>query len=279
MNRPRALVDGLPADSLPLDDRGLAYGDGLFETMLIHRRQAVWWPPHLARLAEGAQRLGIAMPDAAVWAADRDALLDTLAADEGAVLKLVLTRGGGARGYAPAPDAPARRLVSLHPAPVVPAAWRTEGITLFECRTRLARQPLLAGIKHLNRLEQVLARAEWRNPAIAEGLLRDTDGRVIAATAANLFLHRDGRWLTPALRDCGVAGICRAFLLAASDAQEGDISQEMLHGADEVFVCNSVRGILPVTRLGERRWPVGPATRALSRQLARAQPAFAFDEH
>lgn len=257
-------VDGQPAQSLSLVDRGLAYGDGLFETVAVRRGQPLQQARHLQRLAEGCRRLAIAC--------DTDLLCQELGAfaqqlGDG-VAKLILTRGDGLRGYAAPSDPRPRRILLGAPRPAYPQCNAVEGIELYECSTRLAEQPLLAGLKHLNRLEQVLARAEWQDPRYAEGLLYDYSGRVIEAVFSNVFLIQGGQLATPALTRCGVAGVMRAELLAHAaalglDCVVGDYRREQLLGADEVFVCNSLYGIWPVRRFAERDWPVGPLTRTL----------------
>ena len=244
-------------------DRGLAYGDGLFETMRVAGGRIPWWDAHLARLARSAQVLGLPAPDAGWLQAQCQDLID--AASEQAVLKLVLTRGAGGRGYAP-PAAPEPSLVlSLHALPPAVGPLR-----LRWCNTRLSLQPALAGIKHLNRLDQVLARAEWQDPAIDEGLMLDAHGHVGCATSANLFARIDGRWLTPRVDDCGVAGIARAWVLAnAPDAAEATLWPADIEGAEALFLCNAVRGILPVGQLDDICWPSHPATETLRRDLGR----------
>jgi 4-amino-4-deoxychorismate lyase len=143
-------------------------------------------------------------------------------------------------------------------------------VRLFPCTTRLAEQPILAGLKHLNRLEQVLARAEWQDLAFAEGLMRDTSGRVIEGVFSNLFIVDSARLMTPSLERCGVAGVMREEVLERA-RQVGvstlvcDLSLEQLHRADEVFVCNSLYGIWPVRQLDASVWSVGPVTRKLQR--------------
>lgn len=257
-------------DALAPGNRGLAYGDGLFETMRAHRGALPWWDAHWERLARGGSRLGIALPDEAFVRAQADALF----ADHGdGVLKLLVVRGGTARGYAPAADAPPTWQVSRHP---LPEATPVTGLRLHWCDTRLAVQPALAGLKHCNRLEQVLARAEAAAAGCDEGLVRDTDGHVVSATSANLFVQRGARWSTPAVDRCGVAGTCRARLLAALGADEVRLSVGDVEAADAIVLCNAVRGILPVASLGSRRWPPADAVLADARRvLARSHPGFA----
>jgi 4-amino-4-deoxychorismate lyase len=267
----RVLRGGEVASGVDAGDRGLAYGDGVFETLLVHQGQPVWWREHWDRLRRGAGMLGLPLPDEDLVRNETDALI---AAAPRAVLKLILTRGPGGRGYAPSPEALPTVVLSLHAAPPpAPAA----GLNLRWCRMSLAIQPALAGIKHLNRLEQVLARAEWNDPDLHEGLMCDSEGRVISATAANLFARIGGRWLTPRLQRCGIAGIARAWLLEhMPDAAEAELRRADIEQAEALFLCNSVRGILPVRRLEAREWAVVEAIVQIRRQLAEAQPALAI---
>ncbi|WP_455921477.1 aminodeoxychorismate lyase [Pseudomonas putida] len=263
-------VDGVAADTLGLKNRGLAYGDGLFETIAVKAGRLSLPARHLQRLREGCKRLAINL-DAALVEAELKACAGQLG---DGVLKLIVTRGDSQRGYAADPLVPARRLIQGSPPVAYPAAHGEQGVRLFECTTRLAEQPLLAGLKHLNRLEQVLARAEWNSPEFAEGLMRDVSGRLIEGVFSNLFLVRDGQLLTPDLSRCGVAGVMRAELLAQAaglgvSVQVRDLWLEDLQQADEVFVCNSVYGIWPVHAFASLNWPPGPLTRKLQ-SLARA---------
>ncbi len=259
-------------DAIDAGHRGIAYGDGLFETMRVHAGGVPWWSRHWARLAQGAQRLRLRLPDAGFVEAQAR---DLLRGQGDGVLKLIASRGAGGRGYAPSPMAEPDWQLALHPPPAPPPG----GIALRWCATRLAHQPLLAGLKHCNRLEQVLARAEWDADAAGdrdadEGLMLDQDGFVVCATAANVFVLCDGRWRTPLLDRCGVAGVCRGWALEALDAVEAWLSPADVESADAVFLCNAVRGILAVARLGERRWPPHPGIVQAQRLLAAAHPAF-----
>ncbi|MCK9538322.1 MAG: aminodeoxychorismate lyase [Dokdonella sp.] len=255
------LVDGVVAGVVDASDRGLAYGDGLFETIAFVAGRAPLWERHMARLAAGCTRLGLPAPDARLLA---DEAARVAAGELRSVVRICLTRGRGARGYAPPPRTVPTRIVAAHPAPVPDADGQRRGIRVRLCNLRLAAQPALAGLKHLNRLEQVLARDEWDDPAIGEGLLRDADGRLVSATAANLFLVRAGVLQTPALDRCGVAGVARAQVLAwHAGCQVREIEMGDLMLADEVFLTSSVRGVVPVTALDGRSWPVGPLTRTL----------------
>jgi len=184
------------------------------------------------------------------------------------VLKLILTRGDSLRGYGINPGAPVRRILQGSAPAAYPQAHGNDGIRLFPCATRLSEQPLLAGLKHLNRLEQVIARAEWQDTEHAEGLMLDMSGRVIEGVFSNLLLVRNGALLTADLQRCGVAGVMRAALLAEAgqlgiSCNVTDISLAQLQQADELFLCNSVYGIWPVRAFAAMSWPVGPLTRKL----------------
>lgn len=263
-------VNGQPADSLALADRGLAYGDGLFETMRVRDGRIDWLDLHLKRLLHGCQRLQIP------WQAQllRSEIEAFASRQTEGVCKLILTRGDGQRGYGlPQPASP-RRILMAAPLPLWPDRNATQGVRLFPCQTRLAIQPLLAGLKHLNRLEQVLARAEWNDADYAEGLLLDTSGRVIEGVFSNLFFVRDGQLLTPDLSGSGVAGIMRQRILQlagqlAVPVEVRDIVAGELQDMDEAFTCNSLYGIWPVRECSGRHWPVGPLTLRLQQTLNR----------
>ena len=270
----RVLVTGEPRETIAVADRGLAYGDGVFETLLLDAGEPVWWDAHLARLRRGCAALGIPCPDPNLLREEAARLAHGGARS---VLKLTVTRGVSTRGYAAPAELPATRIVSLAPWPGDAPASVLQGVDVRWCRTTLALQPLLAGLKHLNRLEQVLARREWDDPAIAEGLVCDTEGRVISATAANLFLVREGRLFTPALTRCGVAGTCRDWILHHAAVRVQDIERDAVLGADELFLSSSLRGILPVARLDGHQYAPGPMTRQLQHALWQAVPALRPD--
>lgn len=262
------LVNGQAAESVSVLDRGLAYGDGVFRTLRTQAGAPLWWRDHYAKLAADSAALGLACPD--------EALLHTevcRVADVGeSVVKIILTRGAGARGYAPTAGQACTRIVMTSPLP--PHARPDAPIDIHArwCTLRLARQPGLAGIKHLNRLENVLARSEWDDPAIGEGLLCDDSGAVISGVMSNLFWIRNGELFTPDLSQCGVAGVARARLLRAA-ARRGipvHIGRELpavILAADEVMICNSVIGMRRVARLDDATLPAAGWTDTLKTAL------------
>lgn len=266
----RILIDGRPAETVSVHDRGLHYGDGLFETIAVIDGQAQLWDRHLDRLERGCRRLGIEPVAGAVLTEEA---AQVCAGHRLATLKLLVTRGAGGRGYRPSSAGKRTRRIFLcqSHAGFPPAAYR-EGVSLRLCTTRLGSNPGLAGIKHLNRLEQVMARREWDDPGLHEGLMRDTDGNVVEGTMTNLFVVVEGRLVTPGVSRCGVAGVMRAYIIELARrhgmaAAEETVSLETLNGADEVFVCNSLIGIWPVRRVGASTYGIGPTTRALMEEV------------
>lgn len=256
----RLLLDGQAEGTVSPLDRGLLYGDGLFETIRFVAGKAPLWARHMQRLQRGCERLGLPAVDPAQLEGEALRVVDGM--DE-AVVRITITRGRGERGYRLPVDPQPMRLVAAFAPPVLQAGEYRDGVTARICALRLASQPLLAGIKHLNRLEQVLARAEWSDPAVFEGLLCDESGRVISATMANLFAVIDGVLVTPALDRCGVEGVARAEILAMGHTQVRDLPLDLLGQAEEVFLSSSVRGILPLRTVGDMAFAAGPHARAL----------------
>lgn len=262
------LVNGLPTDQVDARDRGLAYGDGVFRTLKIEAGQPVWWADHYAKLAADCAALGLACPDEVLLRGE----VGRIAADGAGVVKIIVTRGTGARGYAPPAQPAVTRIVLGAPLPVHAAAGAPVDIRARWCELRLARQPRLAGIKHLNRLEQVLARAEWDDPDIFEGLLCDDTGAVISGVMSNLVLAKGGTLYTPDLAACGVAGVARARLLRAAACQALPLqvcrlTPDAILDSDELMLCNSLIGVRRVAALGEHTWVPAGWTPRLNRLL------------
>jgi 4-amino-4-deoxychorismate lyase len=181
------------------------------------------------------------------------------------VVKIIVTRGQSGRGYAsPAAIEPCR-IVSAFPFPPDSDMDALQGIHARICTLRLAIQPALAGIKHLNRLEQVLARAERSDPTVQEGILLDSEDHVVSGVSGNIFLVSSERLLTPRMDRCGVRGVLRMAILNAfkSRCEQRRITLDMLPEAEEVFICNAVRGVLPIRNIGTWEYSAGPITREI----------------
>jgi 4-amino-4-deoxychorismate lyase len=249
-----SLIDGVHGETIPAWDRGLSYGDGLFETVLVREGRPCQWSRHRTRLILGCRRLGIPAPTTEILESEVRLLTAGL---ERAVLKVLVTRGIGGRGYRSLPAAEPRRILHVYPAPEYPSAWPEHGVAVRYCQTPASYNPALAGLKHLNRLDSVLARAEWDDPEIADGLMSGMDGEVVGGTMTNLFIWDGRTLLTPAVDRCGIAGTVRALTLELARARAipcvvADIKPAVLAGAEGLFLTNSLVGVWPVRRLGER---------------------------
>jgi len=265
-------LNGVEKDTLAISDRGLSYGHGVFETILLKEGRLNLWDLHLQRLILGCVRLGI--PTEGLEQALESDLACLPPAHTG-IVKLIITCGSGGRGYATPDNAQVSRIIQLTPLPDYTELPALKGIAVCHCSTRLAIQPLLAGIKHLNRLEQVLARAEWQGSVYREGLVCSMEGELIEATMSNLFFVRNGELCTPDLSRCGVAGVMRARILQIAQQSKmpvrvGRYWPRVLDEADEIFICNSLIGIWPVTSLEGRAYSPGPVTRLLQHELEKS---------
>lgn len=263
------LVNGKPVDCVPTSDRGLLYGDGVFETIAVENGQFRYWPQHLRRLQSGCERLGMGPVDEALLVQECRSLIEQ---SQQAVIKIIVTRGSGGRGYRLPEQPRSSRIIQLHEWPNYPASCTETGIKTRICRTRLGHNSSLAGIKHLNRLEQVLARQEWDDPAIMEGLMLDSSGDLVEGTMSNVFMIKDAVLITPDLQRCGIAGIMRARVLELAEKHSIEVSVQgialdVLLQADEVFVCNSLIGIWPVTAIDKQAFIKGPVSTRLQALL------------
>lgn len=271
---PKYIVNGrLDAQVSPLD-RGFSYGDGVFRTMRMTAGSVASWPIHYSKLVEDCNRIDIVCPSSDLLHADIQRLNDDEVAD--AVIKIVVTRGEGTRGYALPALAQPNRVVIKSAYPQYPASNFSQGVSLHLCQLRLGHQPQLAGIKHLNRLENILARMEWNSSAYADGVLQDIDGNVIECTAANLFIRSGNDLVTPDLAMCGVAGITRQRILQLSEplglnVHIGRISMADMMSADEILICNSLYGAWQVIDFNQRQW-LGQPLASTIRELLQEQP-------
>ena len=258
------LINGERKNTLDVTDRGLHYGDGLFETIEVIQGQPVFLQQHLTRLKKGCMILKIPFPAEAL-------LLDEIAqvstAAKHGVVKVMLTRGSGGRGYRQPEIIQVTRLVALHPFPDYPESHQTQGIKVRFCELRLGLNPVLAGLKHNNRLEQVLARAEWFDE-FQEGLMLNLNEHVIEGTMSNLFIVKDQVVYTPEIKLSGIKGVMRQAIMQIAGLHNISIKEIMVNrdfvlAADELFLTNSVIGIWPIAQLQDRSYPLGQLTQKL----------------
>lgn len=255
---PAIWVDGEQASALPLPDRGLDFGDGLFETLLLQSGKPLFVDLHLERLQAGLVTLGF--PDCLELA--RQYLLDAcagLAHLEWAALRLTVTRGAAPRGYAPPGDATPRVVITAAPLSQDRSAMPGP-VALDWADIRWSSQPLLAGIKHLNRLEQVMAAREAQSLGCDDVVVLGQQGAVCSVSAGNIFIFSGGVLRTPALETCGISGTRRRLILEkwapelSIPVEQGHLSREDVEAADALLICNSLRGIQPVASLAAKQW-------------------------
>jgi 4-amino-4-deoxychorismate lyase len=265
------LVDGRPARGLSPLDRGLHFGDGLFETIACRRGRARFLALHLDRLMQGCERLAI---EPAPVAAIRGEIEQLALRTDAAIIKLIVTRGQAlARGYAPAGGEGATRIALRYPWPHEESGSWQAGVRAGIASLRLGENAALAGMKHLNRLEQVLAQSERDSRQVRELLLFGSSGRLVSGTMSNVFIVRQGKLETPRIDLCGVAGVMRRVVLrearrAGIAVEECDIAAPDLAQAQEIFLTNARIGIWPVNALEKQDLPVGPITQRLQSLIA-----------
>ena len=249
------IINGKPGDLISASDRGLMYGDGVFRTLRVHHGKPLLWQKHYNKLQQDCAVIGIKCPSIKLITEDIEQLiLQQAETSADGIVKIIITRGYATRGYAPAANPQLSRIISFNITPAFLDSNSSEGVSVQICKVRLSHQPLLAGIKHLNRLENVLAAAELKDDKIAEGIMLDNDNYIIEGTRSNLFLVRNGKLHTPDLSRCGVAGLQRDRVIDYARQQRivcktTDLTIDDLLSADEVFLVNSVFGLWPVRKL------------------------------
>jgi 4-amino-4-deoxychorismate lyase len=243
-------INGQPVEADWTLDRGLHYGDGLFETMLVSGGRIRFEALHRSRFTDGCHRMGLDVDQDPLWSY----LQGRAQATPEALFKLLVTRGPARRrGYAPAGDEVPRRVLFRYPAPTM----FSESLDVVRLATRLGDNPLLAGFKHCNRLEFVLAARELAGRQAGEGLLASVSGRLISGTMSNVYVLRRGRWMTPRVDRCGIAGVTRAVVmreaaLAGEPVIETDLPYEVLEDCEALCVSNVRLGLCPVDSLDGR---------------------------
>ena len=265
----RNLINGKFVDELAANDRSLHYGDGLFETIAVENKQLLCWDEHLKRLQRGCLKLNIAVPDKNLLKNEVSALIDT---ESQGVIKIIISRGQGGRGYKILENIAPTRIISLYPWPNHYDENLSSGVKTRICNYRYAKNPFLAGIKHLNRLEQILARSEWNDNSIAEGIVMDSENYIIEGTMSNIFCIIGKTLYTPDLSACGIEGIVRGKIIELAsilkfNVEIKKIPLEFLMNAEEIFMCNSIIGVWPVNIIDEMKFSKHKKTQNIIKTL------------
>jgi len=270
------IINGVQQSSIDVNDRGLAYGDGLFETIEIASGKPVYWRRHLGRLQHGCDVLGLVCPEENLLLQE---CTDIAKGAKKGIVKIMLTRGSGGRGYRPVDNHTLNRILSFHAWPTIPGGYYENGIRLYLCEMPVSMNRKLAGIKTLCRLDQVMAQSEWDEADYAEGVMLDNNGLVIEGTKTNIFIVNQGKLFTPSLTDAGIHGIMRSIIIEAAGRLgiglvEKGITSEDLVTADELFVCNSIIKIWPVCEYLDRKYEPGEITNLLTSELERQSSTY-----
>ena len=263
------LINGKFVDELAAHDRGLHYGDGLFETITVENMQLLCWDEHLKRLERGCIKLNIAVPDKNLLKNEVSALINT---ESQGVIKIIISRGQGGRGYKILENIAPTRIISLYPWSYQYDQNSSSGVKTRICKYRYAKNPFLAGIKHLNRLEQILARSEWNDNSIAEGIVMDSENYIIEGTMSNIFCIIGKTLYTPDLSACGIEGIVRGKIIELAsnlkfNVEIKKISLGFLMNAEEIFMCNSIIGVWPVNIIDETKFSKHKKTQNIIKTL------------
>lgn len=250
------LINGIPQETLPASDRAIQFGDGCFTTARIAAGQICLLDAHLQRLQMACEKLLIPF---VAWAELQREMVELARGNERGVLKVIISRGSGGRGYSAANCLHPVRILSVSGYPAHYDGWRREGITLELSPVRLGRNPHLAGVKHLNRIEQVLIRTHLEQTDADEALVLDSEGVVTECCAANLFWRNGKDIFTPRLDQAGVNGLMRQFCLqqlahSGYRVVEVHAREAVLAEADEMVVCNALMPVVPVRQYGSQRF-------------------------
>jgi len=253
-----SLINGIAADYLNINDRSIHYGDGLFETILCDNNKLYYWQQHLQRLQASAEQLNINCPQEQTLLDDISRMLAENKPQAACAIKIIISRGAGERGYKFSRNIAASRLVMLSPLDAGHSSLLNRKLLsgeLFICKQQASINESLAGLKHLNRLENVMARNEW-NADYIDGLMLNANQHVIEGTMSNLFAIRDGQLFTPDLNLSGVNGIMREIIIGLASKNNietavTDLTIDDLRAMDELFISNSLIGMKAVTKLGD----------------------------
>jgi 4-amino-4-deoxychorismate lyase len=245
------IVNGRQQQHIEIADRAFQYGDGCFTTMAFRNGHLEFFDAHIERLKLACNTLCL---DFNKWSELTTCIVESLKSTANCVVKVMITRGVGGRGYSPEGAVNPNFIITHHTIPSHYTLWQTQGIKLTISPITLASQPLLAGIKHLNRLEQVLVKHALAQTSYDDAVVCDIQQQIIETSVGNLFWYKDNVWYTPDLSKSGVEGVMRNYILKIMQEKEIEcqvVKQDLsvLFSAQELFVCNSLMVLVPVLSL------------------------------
>ena len=273
-------INGKLTNKISVEDRAVQYGDGVFETIAVKEKLLEFWKEHYQRLNKGCKILKIKCPSEPFLKKEINKFIKKkihIRYGSRQVLKIIISRGIGGRGYNPPRNSKPTRILGIYNWPSWPGTNSIKGIRMDVCRTRISAQPFLSQIKHLNRLEQIIARSEWQNKSISESIMLDLNGNVIEGTMSNIFGVKKNIFYTPNIKFAGVEGIMRGVILKLLKRNKEkyvikEITLKELLKFDEVFVCNSIFGIWPVIKISKKKFSYGEKTNKIKRLLSDIMP-------
>ena len=260
-------VNGKISKTIDVRDRSVQYGDGVFETIAVKEKSLKFWKEHYQRLNKGCKVLKIKCPPEVFLKKEINKFLRKTKKEK-LVLKIIISRGVGGRGYNPPRNTKPTRILGIYDWPNYPLKNFTKGIQMNICKTRISDQPTLSEIKHLNKLEQIIARLEWQSKAISESIMLDSNNNVIEGTMSNFFGVKENVFYTSTIKFAGIEGIMREVILKLLKKNKKKyiikkITLKEFLKFDEIFMCNSIFGIWPVIKISKKKFSFGKKTKEI----------------
>ena len=258
-------VNGKISKTIDIQDRSVQYGDGVFETIAVYDKKPEFWIDHFKRLKKGCKILKIKCPSEKFLKKEIKKFFTKLKLKK-FILKIIISRGKGGRGYKLPETMKPVRILGMYKWPNYPKKNISEGVNLNICKTKLSQQPSLSGIKHLNKLEQIIARSEWTNKFISESIMLDNKNNVVEGTMSNIFGIKNNNFIVPEIKFAGIHGIMRKIIIDILKRKKEkylikEINIQSFLKMDEIFICNSIFGVWPVIKIKNKKFLFGQKTK------------------
>ena len=273
MKKILTLINGKFKDSISVLDRGLAYGDGFFETMqwLGKNNESLqgveFWNRHVKRIIKSAKILKIKIPNKNIFAEYKNKILTAAQKKDiyEGILKIIITRGVGGRGYSYENNMKPTIIFIVFPNAI---PKQIESVNVKICKSTISDNVDISGLKHLNRLDSVQARSEWNNKNIFEGIFIDNNENILEGTMTNIFFVKNKSLVTPSIISSGINGIMREVVLVYgkkffNEIIIREIRKHEIENFDEMFLTNSIIKVLPVKKCGKKKFTISNSTKKL----------------